>query len=112
VNPELVLSASPAEARLRVGQGSRLLISPINVVPTSCVSILPLYDGAFSSSAPSVAAIERPGVFLRAVGVGSAIITVEGVPIPSGTMRAQLGYCPGGEYSDCVPVNLKLVVVP
>jgi hypothetical protein len=72
---------------MKVGQGSYLLLAPINLVPTGC-SVSAQTDGPYVSSNPAVASVER-GPVLRAVSAGSALIYAD-MGTPGGSVRASL----------------------
>ena len=116
-NAELDPNAVPPQARLRVGGRGAPVLWPINLEGAGCSPGL-MYDAAFMSSDPAVAVVEyigspaAPSAQVRAVSPGDTVISAASVQTPTGPIQARLGYCPGGAYSNCVPVNLILRVIP
>jgi hypothetical protein len=117
VTPVLDLDASPPLATLKVGTASYLALWPINRLPAGCAGPTGRSEGAYRSSNPAVARIEQvgPAVYgqfaVRAAGAGDALLFVESMATPSGSVRAPFAYCPS-VYSPCDPVALVLRVVP
>jgi hypothetical protein len=113
-------TASPPQARLRVGTTSLLVLGAANRVPELCESPVGSSPIAWVSSDATVATI-RPATaeeahtpywysVVQAVNPGDTLIFAEGVQAPEGPVRARLAYCP--DARSCVPVDLVLRVIP
>jgi hypothetical protein len=116
---DLVLdpSASPPQARMRVGEATLLELSHINPAPPDgdC-SFNPGGFFPWVSSNPAVARTERTtintSVVIRGVAPGDADIFADGVNTPGGAIRAPLAYCPDSRQgASCSPTPLVLRVV-
>lgn len=111
-------SASPPQARMRVGEATLLSLSHINPTPpdNNGCSFNPGGFFPWVSSDPAVARTEPTSVntfvVIRAVSRGDAEIFAEGVSTPSGAIRAPLAYCADSQQgASCLPTPLVLRVI-
>jgi hypothetical protein len=113
-------TASPPQARMRVGTTSLLSLGAVNRVPEFCEPPVGSSPIAWVSSDATVATI-RPATaeeahtpywysVVQAVNPGDTLIYAEGVQTPEGPVRVRLAYCP--DSRSCVPVDLVLRVIP